>query len=142
MSTKKRKFTGSISVRIGTLRRRLELSPAELHGGEPGLFRVRIGRRWHNHADGGALFFDREGLAELAAGLAFGSLPELPAAPVLPRNTRASVTYWRGGRPHVEGVWTATPPIRGHDGRYYVGVMTVDAGFFFAPVCDITLLRR
>lgn len=136
-----RKFSGSVSIRLGAQRVKLELSPAELHGGAEGLFRVRVGRRWHDHQDGGPLYFDRSGLAEFVAALVFDEqLPPLPEAPVLPRNTRVSAKFWHNDSPHWEAVWTSTPPIRGHDGRFYVGVMTYEAGFIFVPVDDVTIV--
>lgn len=141
MRNDNRKFSGSVSIRLGARRVKLELSPAELHGGAEGLFRVRVDRRWHDHQDGGPLFFDRSGLAELVAALAFDAqLPALPEAPFLPRHTRVSVKFWHGDNPHWEGVWTSTPPIRGHDGQFYVGVMTLAAGFIFVPVNDVTIV--
>ena len=141
MRNDNRKFSGSVSIRLGAQRVKLELSPAELHGGETGLFRVRVDRRWHDHEDGGPLYFDRSGLAELVAALVFDEqLPALPDAPFLPRNTRVSVKFWHRDSPHQEGLWTSTPPIRGHDGRFYVGVMTITAGFIFVPVNDVTIV--
>lgn len=141
MTRDNRHFSGSASIRIGAKRVKLEFSPAELHGGEQALFRIRVDRRWHNHQDGGPLYFDRSGLAELVSALIFDEqLPALPEAPLLPRNSRASVTFWHNDSPHCEGVWTATPPIRGHDGRFYIGAMTVTAGFIFIPVDDVTIL--
>ena len=137
-----RKFSGSVSIRLGDRRLKLELSPAELHDGAEGLFRVRVNRRWYDHEDGGPLFFDRAGLADLTAALAFDALPPLPEAPDLPRNTRASVTFWHNDLAHCEGVWTSTPPFRGYDGRFYVGVMTVAAGFIFVPVDDVTVQEK
>ena len=39
-----RKFCASISVRNGEERAKLELSPAPLHGGPEGFYRVRLAR--------------------------------------------------------------------------------------------------
>lgn len=65
-----RKFCASISVRNGEERAKLELSPAPLHGGPEGSYRVRLARRWLDTEDGAPRFFDRDGIARLAAELA------------------------------------------------------------------------
>ena len=139
-----REFCGSISVRIDTTQRKQELSPAENYGGEEGLFRVRMGRRWIDTPEGTPLFFDRARLADLIAGHVFGeavaALPE--KAPELPRNSRVSVKFWHDGVSHCEGVFTSSPPWRGFDGRFYVWVMTYTAGFIAVPVNNITTVMR
>ncbi|WP_027188211.1 hypothetical protein [Desulfovibrio cuneatus] len=141
--TDNRKFSGSVSIRLGTQRVKLELSPAPLHGGEEGLFRVRVGRRWHDALEGEPLFFHRASLAELIGHfLGEAAFPPLPEAPDLPRNTRVTVNFWHNGQPEQEGVWTATPPIRALDGKFYVGVMTYAAGFIFVPVNDVTIVDK
>lgn len=144
MCTDNRKFSGSVSIRVEDTRSKLELSPAELHGGEEGLFRVRIKRRWLDSPEGKPLFFDKVRLAELIAGHVFAdavaTLPE--TAPDIPRNTRVSVKFWHDDMPHSEGAWTASPPYRGFDGQFYVWVMTYDAGFIAVPVKDVTVTQR
>lgn len=142
MSTDNRKFTRSICVRCDTKYTRIEASPAELHGGCIGLYRLRINRRWHDHPDGGLLFFDRDGIAELAADVAFGTLPPLPEAPDLPRGSIVSVKYWHRDRCHQEQTRTNTPPVRGYDGHYYVGVVTYHAGFLFVPAAEVELRAK
>jgi hypothetical protein len=143
MPTNKREFCGSISVRIDTQRRKLELSPAENYGGPEGLFRVRSGRRWLDTPEGAPLFFDRVRLADLVAVHAFGeqtaTLPD--AAPVIPKGSRVSVKFWKDGHPHVEGTYTSTPPYRGFDGRFYVWAITYAAGLIAVPVEDVTVVR-
>jgi hypothetical protein len=139
----KREFCGSISVRIDTTRRKLELAPAENYGGGSGLYRVRIGRRWVDTPEGAPLFFDRARLAGLIADQAFGEAPRQPeAAPEIPRNTRVTVQFRHAGEPRCEGVYTSSPPWRGADGRYYVWVMTYAAGFIAVPTDDVTEVRR
>jgi hypothetical protein len=125
------------------MRRKLELSPAEKYGGEAGLFRVRIGRRWIDTPEGKPLFFDRARLAELIAAHALGeAVAVLPdTAPDLPRNSRVSVKFWHRGMPWCEGVFTSSPPWRGFDGRFYVWVMTYAAGFIAVPVDDVEVRR-
>jgi hypothetical protein len=139
----KRKFYGSISVRINTQRRKLELSPAELYGGAEGLFRVRLGRRWLDTLEGKPLFFDRLRLAELLASEMFGECAVLPDAPPdIPRGTRVSVKFWHNNMPWQEGVFTSSPPWRGFDGRFYIWVMTYAEGFIAVPVEDVTIVRK
>ena len=75
-----RKFCASISVRNGERRLKLELSPASLHGGPEGFYRVRLARRWLDTEDGAPRFFDRDGIARLAAELALClTFPAIPA---------------------------------------------------------------
>lgn len=52
-----RKFCASISVRNGEERTKLELSPAPLHGGPKGFYRVRLTRRWLDKEDGARTAF-------------------------------------------------------------------------------------
>lgn len=144
MAQDNRQFVGSVSIRIEDVRTKLELSPAELHGGEEGLFRVRVKRRWLDSPEGKPLFFDKVRLAELIAGYVFAdavaTLPE--TAPDIPRGSRVSVKFWHEGNPHSEGIFTSTPPFRGFDGRFYVFVMTYAAGFIAVPVEDVTVVQR
>ena len=84
MKKDNRKFTASISVRRGDERAKLELSPAPLHGGPEGWYRVRLARRWLDTDDGAPRFFDRDGLACLAAELALCGLETPPPAPIIP----------------------------------------------------------
>ena len=143
MPTDNRIFTGSVSIRVDDTRTKLDLSPAEDHGGEEGLFRVRLKRRWIDTPEGKPLFFDRARLGDFIAAHAFGeAVSEAPAkAPDIPRGSRVTVKYWLRGDPHWEGTRTDTPPFRGYDGRFYIGLYTVDAGFMFAPVEDITIVE-
>lgn len=139
MTQNTRNFKGSISVRIGTNRTKLELSPAETHGGEPGLFRVRIDRRWLDTPEGDLLLFDRSALTEFILSQVLDEVKQLPATPPeLPIKSRVSILYWHDDEPRRESNWTSTPPIRGYDGNFYVGVMTAVAGFMFIPVENVT----
>ena len=139
----KRKFAASISVRIDTQRIKIELCPAEAYGGPSGFFRARAARRWIDGKDGEMLFFDRERLAVLLASVAFEGFDAMPgrleAVPDIPRNSRVSVRYSYKGMATIEGLRTATPPIRAYDGHYYIGVFTYHSGFLFVPVRDVIL---
>lgn len=143
MSSNKRNFTGSVSIRIEDTRTKIDLAPAEEYGGEEGIFRVRIGRRWLDSPDGHKLFFDKLRLAELVAGHVFADavamLPETP--PDIPRSSRVSIKFWHNNKFHSEGVFTSSPPYRGFDGRFYVWVMTYAAGFISVPVENVTVIK-
>jgi hypothetical protein len=132
----KRKFSGSFSVRIDTRRARFELSPAEIHGGPEGSFRVRIDRKWYDGPDGKPLFFDRSRLADLVVGAALEGLPEPATQPGIQRGDRVSVRFEKGGVRRVEGGFVAAAPILGHDGRWWVPV-TMYGGTRYVPADDI-----
>ena len=145
MSQEKRKFTGYIRVQTDTKSVKLDLSPAEIYGGEEGFFRVRIHRRWVSLPDKTPLFCDKARLAEIIASLVFDEDFAIPdeTEPDIPYRSRVTVKYWgKDDLPHHEGCFTATPPIRAFDGKWYVGVMTYGAGFIFVPASDITVRRR
>jgi len=115
MPKDRREFCGSISVRIDTSRRKLELSPAENYGGPEGLFRVRLGRRWLDTPEGAPLFYDRVRLADLLAAHVFGeqaaTLPD--TAPDIPKRSRVSVKFWKDGYPAPGGILYLHPAIQG-----------------------------
>lgn len=129
-------FTGGFSVRMGTKRTRFELSPAEIHGGPEGLFRVRVDRRWHDGPEGEALFLDRDGLAHLVASAALGTVGAPAQRPSLRRGARVSVRIEDEGRARVEGGFTVGPFILAHDGRWMVPV-TVYGGTRYVAAEDI-----
>ena len=131
-----RKFTGSMSVRIDTRRVKLELSPAPLHGGPEGMYRVRVDRRWLDAEDGQSRFLDRIGIANLAARIALCDLETPAPAPDMPCPSRVSVRVWKDDMPYFEGTWTNTPPIRAYDGRWVVNV-SLGGKRVFVPVEDV-----
>ena len=94
---------------------KIELSPAENHGGPAGRFRVRLDRRWYD-LEYRKLFLCADEVAALAA--------EFPVAmPDLPVKARVKVPR---GIPGASPVWTgyvASAPIRAADGLWYVAVM-------------------
>lgn len=138
MPADNRKFCGSISVRIGTRRVKLELAPAPDYGGPEGMYRVRIDRRWLDAEGGEPRFLDREGLARLAADMALDALETPAPAPDIPCPSRVSVRFWKDDLPHYEGTWTNTPPIRAYDGRWVVNV-SLGGKRVFVPVEDVTV---
>lgn len=133
-----RKFCASISVRNGEERAKLELSPAPLHGGPEGFYRVRLARRWLDTEDGAPRFFDRDGLARLAAELALCSLETLAPAPSIPCPSRVSVRRADG---FYEGAWTNTEPLLNHAGRWVVNV-SLGGRRVFVPVEDVVVHKE
>lgn len=137
-----RQFCASISVRFDTRRTKIELSPALLHGGPKGLYRVRVNRKWIDaptDADGGPLFFSQTGLAQLAAHLAFGGEAEPASLPDIPRGSRVRVSIEREGEILREQGFTLAPPIFGFDGRVYVAVSTYSFGATMCCIDDLIL---
>ena len=122
MTRRDRKFCGSIGVRFGTSRAKIELSPAENHGGPAGRFRVRLDRRWYDLEDR-KLFLCADEVAALAAEFAAGgkiapaAVPDLPvkARVKVPRGIPGASPYWSG--------YVASAPIRADDGRWWVAVV-------------------
>lgn len=138
MQKDNRKFCASISVRNREERAKLELSPASLHGGPEGFYRVRLARRWLDTEDGAPRFFDRDGIARLAAGLALCGLETPAPAPDIPCNSRVSVKIADG---FYEGTWTNTEPILDYTGRWVVNV-SLGGKREFVPVEDVTVHKE
>lgn len=115
-------FCGSIGVRFGTSRAKIELSPAENHGGPAGRFRVRLDRRWYDLEDR-KLFLCADEVAALAADIAAGGEITPVAVPDLPVKTRVKVPRGiPGASPYWSG-YVASAPIRADDGRWWVAVV-------------------
>ncbi len=133
-----RKFSSSISVRIGTSRVKLELSPASLHAGPEGMFRVRMQRRWLDTPEGKARFLDRADLAALVAELALGEVPEAGPMPDFPYATRVALASEDDRHLDAMG-FTTSPPIRAQDGLWYVAVSTYGRPVTFYPA---SMVRR
>ena len=128
-----RKFCASIYVRNGEQRVKLELSPASLHGGPEGAYRVRLARRWLNTEDGEARFLNRDGLAFLVAELGIYGLKEPVSAPKILCPSRVSVLRADG---LYEGTWTNTEPILDYAGRWMVNV-SLGGKRVFVPVENV-----
>ena len=129
MTRPDKNFCGSIGVRFGTNRAKIELSPAENHGGPAGRFRVRLDRRWYDLEDR-KLFLCADEVAALAAEFAAGGEITPVTVPDLPVKTRVKVPR---GVPGASPVWT---PIRAADGLWYVAVM-VYGGVELHPVDNL-----
>ena len=111
-----RQFIGSICVRIGTERTKIELSPASIHGGGDG-FRVRVNRRWLDAPEGGVLFVAPDRLGRLVADVALGGKPVPEPDHDLPAKTRVSIRRETDDVVWHDGAWTVSPPIRAYDGH-------------------------
>ncbi|MFR8054629.1 MAG: hypothetical protein ACLU6O_07880 [Bilophila wadsworthia] len=101
---------------------KIELFPAENHGGPAGRFRVRLDRRWYD-LDDRKLFLCPDEVVALAAEFAAGGEIAPVAMPDLPVKARVKVPR---GVPGASPVWTgyvASAPIRAADGLWYVAVM-------------------
>lgn len=131
----KRKFVASFSVRIGTRRARIELSPAELHGGPEGAYRVRIDRRWYDLIDGGPAFLGRDELAQLLVKAALDGIPEMPPCPQIKRGARVTATYKEDGVQHITGGYVEADPVYSM-GQWVVPVCMYE-GMRYIPVNDL-----
>lgn len=134
MTQNTRNFCGSISVKFDGKRTKLELSPAEDHGGPCGMLRVRQCRRW---LDG---FFNADGITALITSLASTATPQEATPPDIPLHTYVSV-------PIPSNTWnrcitrTSTPaPVRLYDGRFYVLVHIFEHGYQFVPCTEVKIL--
>lgn len=134
MTQNTRNFCGSISVKFDGKRTKLELSPAEDHGGPAGMLRVRQNRRW---LDG---FFNADGIIALITSLASTAAPHEEAPPNIPLHTYVSVPI--PGKEWSRCITrTATPaPVRLYDGRFYVLVHIVGHGNQFVPCTEVKIL--
>lgn len=137
MTRPDKQFCGSIGVRFDTKRTKIELAPAENHGGPAGCYRVRIDRRWYDRADGQHLYLSAAEVTALAVELATGGETAPVVAPDMPVKSRVRVPR---GIPGVSPVWvgyTATEPILAADGRWFVAV-SMYGGVEMHPVDNLT----
>lgn len=114
----KREFLGAFSVRIGTSRARFEIADGEPYGSAPGLYRVRLGRRW---LDG---FYSRAGLARLVVDAALDGLPGTPDAMPSPVTGAVSVWFDRDGEMVRERGFALSPWVRTFGGEWQIMVRT------------------
>ena len=138
MSEEKRQFCASVSVRHGEQRAKLELSPAEKHGGPEGFYRVRVSRRWLDMDNGEMRFVNRESLAVVVAEFALYGLQKPAPAPGIPCGSRVSVRREDG---LFEGTWTNTEPILDYAGRWMVNV-SLEGQRVFVPVENIIVHKE
>ena len=140
----KRKFIGSICVRYGTTRARIELSPAEMHGGPAGSFRLRLYRKWMNDDDGNMLFFDAQRLGGLIGSIMTDFDVPVPEAPDIPQGSGVSGKYWDETQdwPRTTGTFTNTPPVLLHSGVWHVGCHIYGKGFIWIPCDDVVVIKK
>lgn len=138
MKKDNRKFCASVSVRNGGQRVKLELSPAPLHGGQDGFYRVRLARRWLDTKAGAPRFFDGEGLAQLIADVALRGLKTPLPYPAIPCNARVSVRRADG---FYEGTWTNSEPILDYTGHWMIAV-SLGGKCVFVPVEDVIVHKE
>lgn len=135
----KRKFSHTICVKIGTQRHRIECSPAELHGGSKGLFRIRHNRKWID-ANSEKIFLDNEKTALLIADL-LGGKNQTTEKPQLEKGTRCSITVWEKDNPLQLGAITGSEPILDYNGVWQVYVIAYGFQGFY-PCKDLILKGR
>lgn len=137
MKKDNRKFCASISVRNGEQRVKLELSPAPLHGGPEGFYRVRTARRWLDTEDGKKRFLEREGIAKITAEMALCALESPPPRPDIPPDCRVTVRVWKDDFPEYHGTWTYSEPILDYSGRWLV-LVSIEGKRRFVSCEDVT----
>ena len=137
MTRPDKQFCGSIGVRFDTKRIKIELSPAENHGGPAGRYRVRVDRRWYDRMDGQHLYLSPDEVAAIAAELAAGGGIAPVVVPDLPVKTRVRVPRGIPGASPVWAGYTATEPILAANGHWFVAV-TLYGGVEMHPVDNLT----
>lgn len=124
MRSDKRKFNGTICVKVGTVRTRIECCPDSNYGGEAGLVRVRIDRKCLS-ADGKPLLFDRTRLARLIADTLTNVADDIIICPDIPKGSRISYTRWNrdGTNPVLLSGITGSEPILDYNGIWQVYIV-------------------
>lgn len=131
-----RKFSHTICVKNGTQRHRIECSPAEIYGGEKGLFRIRHNRKWVD-INGEKTFMDNKKISEFVGLLLTGQKTDIPK-PDIPKNTRCSITVWEDNLPVTLGAMTGSEPILDYNGVWQVYVIAYGFQGFY-PCKDLIL---
>lgn len=142
MTQTKRRFTASFCVRFDTTSVRFELSPAEDHGGNAGMYRVRRDRVWLDDESGQRIFFDRKRLSEMLTDTVFGVVQDTPPEPHIPVRSRVSIRKIRDGEPYFICGWTMSPPVLDSGKRWMVAVSTYDEGIVFKNTEDVIFKGR
>lgn len=123
----------------------IELFKAALwpeNGATEGLFRLRIGGKWHC-APGAYTFFTAPAVGGLVASLLAGDEVDVPPCPEgfeSPVRVSVPLENCEADAPiKSTGGWTVTPPHLGPDGRWWMWVSTYD-GKRLCPCDDV--IRR
>lgn len=143
----KRKFSKVFCVKNNAKTSyKIEVFPAEQwENGVVGQYRLRINRKWSEPPEANS-YYTQAMIFEILQNLSFGSCQTLADAPNLPCGSRVKVTTEKiatdlGEVRMCACTFTSTPPIRGYDGNFYVGVLLLGKGVAFVPVEDIEIIR-
>lgn len=141
----KRKFSSSICVKNNAkTTQKIELFPSEQwQDGPAGCYRVRINRKWH-HTPEGKVYCTPATVMHLVTSLALDTLPQLPEAPIIPCRSRVSAPNGKvlDGVPLYDATYTTTPPFRGYDGDFYVGVYLYGQGVQMVRASELVLKSK
>lgn len=133
----KRKFSCSICVKNGTERHRIECSPAEIYGGQEGLYRIRHNRKWVD-VNNEIAFMNTPKVSEFICSLL--EHKEIShQKPNLPKNTRCSIIIEENGVPVQLGAMTGSEPILDYNGIWQVYVIAYGYQDFYP--CNKLILR-
>ena len=140
----KRKFDFSICVKIDAKTAfKVELfDAAQWQKAEQGRYRCRVSGRWHDLPDGKPAYLDMRQALELVEALTRGGDLRLDPEPDIPIATAVSVPNGEviGGVVMRDITRVTTPPVRGYDGRWYVGVLLYGRGTVIFPTTDLIIL--
>lgn len=138
-----RDFAVSICVKIDAKTvAKFEAFPATQWAfGRLGEFRVRRNRKWVGDSNGKKHFFTPQAIAQFVTKAAFGIEEACqPPRPNLPRRSWVLVSSYET-KPIHQRVRTATDPIQGQDGRWYVAIGLYGHGTVMVPVDELTILK-
>ena len=131
----KRKFTKSVCVKNNAKTScKIEFFPAEQwEDGSAGCFRLRVNRKWLT-ASNGKMYHDYEACCRIITQYTLGQVPSFEPTPHLPRGTRVSLPVGKNsdGSTIYSGAFTATEPIRGYDGSFYVACHSFHGTCFYS----------
>lgn len=133
----KRKFSSTICVKNSTERHRIECSPAEIYGGQEGLYRIRHNRKWVD-MNNEIAFMNNKKVSEFICSLL--ECKEINyQKPNLPKNTRCSIIIEENGVPVQLGAMTGSEPILDYNGVWQVYVIAYGFQGFYP--CNKLIMR-
>lgn len=110
-------------------------------GARPGLVRLRVDGKWFYDGVRRYTFFNVQGVTTLVGAILAGKGMELsqPSRPELPRGSTVSVPNGKvlAGQLLYDRTRTASEPIIGIDGRWYVAVTMYGRGTIHVPVDEL-----
>ncbi|WP_347282602.1 hypothetical protein [Helicobacter japonicus] len=131
-----RKFSSTICVKNGTKRHRIECSPAEIYGGQKGLFRIRHNRKWID-TDGKKVFMNAEKIGKFICSL-LENKEVTSGKPNIPKNTRCSIIIWEKDNPVQLCAMTGSEPILDYNGEWQIYVIAYGYQGFY-PCKDLII---